>query len=349
MKKDEFLNLLDKKLQVINEKERRDIIDEYRTHIEMKVQEGKSEEEAIEDFGDIDELVDDILDAYKINTDRVHQHDFDRKFNYFMDELFDGFKRFLASFTSLDADDVIKLIFEFLMILIFLFILRIPFEFASSLGASLLKSIVGFGIGHVLAAIWKIVISLAYIAIFVIVLVDLFRKRIKRYKFRGDDSTVFDDFKDTMHDFTNGRTTYRQKNSSIYDEKDDHKYKKKENGEETGQDDRMEENEYEQTDSYEDVEERPYHRKQRDYDSYYYEGGRVGGFASALMKIFFCLMMIPFVGVIIGLCCALGAMIVLSMEGFTMMGAYFLLIGAIIVTSAFLSALYRLLWKRGRR
>lgn len=125
--------------------------------------------------------------------------------------------------------------------------------------------------------------------------------------------------------------------------------KKKENGEETGQDDRMEENEYEQTDSYEDVEERPYHRKQRDYDSYYYEGGRVGGFASALMKIFFCLMMIPFVGVIIGLCCALGAMIVLSMEGFTMMGAYFLLIGAIIVTSAFLSALYRLLWKRGRR
>ena len=44
MKKDEFLNLLDKKLQVINERERRDIIDEYRTHIEMKVQEGKTED-----------------------------------------------------------------------------------------------------------------------------------------------------------------------------------------------------------------------------------------------------------------------------------------------------------------
>lgn len=86
MKKDEFLNLLDKKLQVINERERRDIIDEYRTHIEMKMKEGKTEEEAIEDFGDIDELVDDILDAYKINTDRVHHHDFDRKFNNFMDE-----------------------------------------------------------------------------------------------------------------------------------------------------------------------------------------------------------------------------------------------------------------------
>ena len=34
MTKDEFLRILDRKLQVINERERRDIIDEYRTHIE---------------------------------------------------------------------------------------------------------------------------------------------------------------------------------------------------------------------------------------------------------------------------------------------------------------------------
>lgn len=347
MKKDEFLNLLDKKLQVINERERRDIIDEYRTHIEMKMAEGKSEEEAIEDFGDIDELVDDILDAYKINTDRVHGHDFDRKFNNFMDELFDGFKRFIASFTSFDADDVIKLIFEFLMILIFLFILRIPFEIASSLGSSLLRSIVPFGVGYVLAAIWRIVISLAYIAIFVIALVDLFRKRVQRYKYRRDDSTVFDDFKDTMHGFANGKNTYRQRNSSIYDEKDDRtQYKKKDS---IYEDETVSEDE-DLYDEDQDVEEKKqsYYKRERDYDTYCYED-RVGGFASALMKIFFCLIMIPFVGVIIGLCCVLGAMIVLSLEGFTMIGAYFLLIGAIMVTTAFLSALYRLLWKRGRR
>ena len=35
MTKDEFLRLLDRKLDVINERERRDIIDEYRTHIEI--------------------------------------------------------------------------------------------------------------------------------------------------------------------------------------------------------------------------------------------------------------------------------------------------------------------------
>ena len=78
MTKDEFLRILDRKLQVINERERRDIIDEYRTHIEMKVQEGKTEAEAIEDFGDIDELVNEILDAYKINTKQVN-NSLDRK------------------------------------------------------------------------------------------------------------------------------------------------------------------------------------------------------------------------------------------------------------------------------
>lgn len=349
MKKDEFLNLLDKKLQVINERERRDIIDEYRTHIEMKMKEGKTEEEAIEDFGDIDELVDDILDAYKINTDRVHHHDFDRKFNNFMDELFDGFKRFVSSFTSLDADDVIKLIFEFLMILIFLFILRIPFEIASSLGASLLRNLVGFGIGYILAGIWKFIISLAYIVIFVLALVDLCKKRIHRYKSRRNDSTVFDDFKDTMHEFTNGKNTYRQRNSNIYDEKDDQSYQETYSKKKAAVDDEddpyTQDTEEETMD--EDVYERPY-RRERDYDTYYDDRHGVG-IIRTFLRIFFLLIMIPFICVIVGLCCALGAMVVVSIQGVTIFGAYFIVIGALILTSSFLSALYQLLWRGGRR
>ena len=111
--------------------------DEYRTHIEMKVQEGKTEAEAIEDFGDIDELVNEILDAYKINTKQVN-NSFDHKFNSFMDDLFEGFQRFLGSFTSLDVEDVVRLVFEILTILILLLILRIPFALVSSLGYELL-------------------------------------------------------------------------------------------------------------------------------------------------------------------------------------------------------------------
>jgi len=47
MNKEQFITYMNKKLAVIKEEERKDIIDEYINHIDMKVQEGVSEEEAI--------------------------------------------------------------------------------------------------------------------------------------------------------------------------------------------------------------------------------------------------------------------------------------------------------------
>lgn len=350
MTKDEFLRLLDRELDVINERERRDIIDEYRTHIEMKMKEGKTEEEAIEDFGNIDELVDDILDAYKINTDRVNRS-FDTKLNRFMDDLFNGFQRFLGSFTSLQMDDVVRLVFEILVILILLAVLHIPFRMISSLGSSLLHSVAGFGIGSLLAAIWKFIIGVAYVAIFVVVLVNLCTKRLNRYRSHsknGDGASVFEDFKEsfdfdfdhakkTVHFFTNDRSTRRE---TVYDEHDDVKYQERAaQREET--DDSFDE--YEDESVYEEPRRREYRRS---YEGEHIERG-VTSVATILMRIFFCLMMIPFVGIIVALCCALGAMIVLSFEGLTLFGAYFIVIGALVATGGFLSLLYSVLWRRG--
>ena len=340
MTKDEFLRLLDRKLDVINERERRDIIDEYRTHIEMKMKEGKTEEEAIEDFGNIDELVDDILDAYKINTDRVNRS-FDTKLNRFMDDLFNGFQRFLGSFTSLQMDDVVRLVFEILVILILLAVLHIPFRMISSLGSSLLHSVAGFGIGSLLAAIWKFIIGVAYVAIFVVVLVNLCTKRLNRYRHskNGDGASVFDDFKEsfdfdqakkTVHSFTNDRNTRRE---TVYDERDDVRYQER-----AAQTAETEDtfDEYEDESMYEEPRRREYRRS---YEGDHVERG-VTSVATILMRIFFCLMMIPFIGIIVALCCALGAMIVLSFEGLTLFGAYFIVIGALVATGRFLSLLY---------
>lgn len=340
MSKDEFLRLLERKLEVINEKERKDIIDEYRTHIEMKMQEGKTEEEAIADFGDIDELVKDILDAYKINTDRVNRS-FDSKFNRFMDDLFTGFQRFLGSFTSLQVDDVVRLVFEILVILILLAVLHIPFRIISSIGGSLLHSLGGFGIGNLLAVIWKFIIGVVYVAIFVVVLVNLCSKRWNRYRnhsHTADGATVFDDFKEsfdfdqakeTVHSFANGRSNAHKE--TIYDERDDIHARNDEPH-----------NTY--ADEY--IYEEPYQKDDRDdWEEQQWNG--VSSVASLLMRIFFCLLMIPFVGIIIGLCCALGSMIVLSIEGLTLFGAYFIVIGALVVTCGFLSLLYRALWRKG--
>ena len=286
MTKDEFLRLLDRKLDVINERERRDIIDEYRTHIEMKMKEGKSEEEAIEDFGNIDELVDDILDAYKINTDRVNRS-FDTKLNRFMDDLFNGFQRFLGSFTSLQMDDVVRLVFEILVILILLAVLHIPFRMISSLGSSLLHSVAGFGIGSLLAAIWKFIIGVAYVAIFVVVLVNLCTKRLNRYRSHsrnGEGASVFDDFKEsfdfdqakkTVHSFTNDRSTRRE---TVYDERDDIKYQERDT--QRGETD----DEYEDESMYEEPRRREYRRS---YEGDHMERG-VTSVATILMRISFC-------------------------------------------------------------
>lgn len=357
MSKEEFLKILDRRLQVINEKERKDIIDEYRTHIEMKMEEGKTEEEAIEDFGDIDELVNEILDAYKINTDRVH-NTFDAKVNNFLDELFEGFKRFLGSFTSLEVDDVVKLIFEILIILVLLAVLQIPFKIVSSLGSSLLHSVAGWGIGSILGTLWRIIIGVAYVVIFVVVLVNLCSKRIRRYRNRSrkdNGKTVFDDFKDSfdfekakqnVHEFTNGRTKnpYTRKDS-IYDEKDDINEEKEKYNNETIYEDTYREsydNTYEEDYDFEEDNRRS---QRTSYGSTVSDG--IMSVTTVLMRIFFCLLMIPFVGIIVGLCCALGAMIVLSFEGVTLFGAYLIVIGGLSVTSAFLTLLYRALWKRG--
>lgn len=334
MTKDEFLETLDRKLNIISERERKDIIDEYRTHIDMKMRDGKSEEEAIQDFGDIDELVDEILDAYKIN--RNHANSSEAKFNRFMDDLYDGFKRFVSSFTKLDVDDVVRLIFEVLIVLLILLVLRLPFDLISSLGSNLFRSLIGFGIGRTLGFIWELVIGIAYFAIFVLVLVSVITKRINRYRGhqRGGKS-VFDDFKESVHDMTNNGYRNREQYTYRSDMYQDDPY-----GEErTKNMDEQGETIYDETPHTEDR--WRYHRE---------DDGEIGrhvtSFVDVLLKIFYILIMVPFLGIIVGLCCALGAMVVMSIDGITLFGPYLLIIGGMIITGAFLSALYRVLWRR---
>ncbi len=69
MTKTEFLNLLEQRLMVLNESERADVLSEYEEHIEMKIESGLSEEEAIAGFGDPEELIKELLDAYHLNTE----------------------------------------------------------------------------------------------------------------------------------------------------------------------------------------------------------------------------------------------------------------------------------------
>lgn len=67
MNKAEFLKMMEERLSVLDAQERKDMLSEYEQHIEWKIKSGMSEQEAIDDFGDIDSLITEILQAYHID------------------------------------------------------------------------------------------------------------------------------------------------------------------------------------------------------------------------------------------------------------------------------------------
>lgn len=67
MNKKEFLDIMEKRLSVLDAQEREDMLSEYAQHIELKMESGMSEKEAIDDFGDIDSLISEIFEVYHID------------------------------------------------------------------------------------------------------------------------------------------------------------------------------------------------------------------------------------------------------------------------------------------
>ena len=73
MNKQEFILSLEKNLNILKESEIEDIVQEYSQHIDDEVASGKTEEEAVENFGDVKELAKEIQDAYQLKTETKHK------------------------------------------------------------------------------------------------------------------------------------------------------------------------------------------------------------------------------------------------------------------------------------
>lgn len=71
MNKQEFLNELQSRIRILEEAEQQDILAEYAQHIDLRTAGGLSEEEAIRDFGNPEELAAEILEAYHVDPARV--------------------------------------------------------------------------------------------------------------------------------------------------------------------------------------------------------------------------------------------------------------------------------------
>ena len=79
MDKNTFISQLRQALSVLQMDELEDIVYEYQQHIDMKMKSGLSQEEAIADFGSLEELTAEILGAYHVRADYAKDQKQDRK------------------------------------------------------------------------------------------------------------------------------------------------------------------------------------------------------------------------------------------------------------------------------
>lgn len=176
MNKKTFLDKLRNRLKILNKDEIEDIIEEYEGHINEKVSSGKSEEEAIKDFGAFDELVKEILFAYKINEDYESTVKENNVIEDFVESIVNFVKDFIKKTSQKSKGDVVKFIIEFIILILFIAILKLPVTFIQEFGSWFLEKLIS-PFGHVLSIIWKYMTEIIYLALSIIGIINFVKKR----------------------------------------------------------------------------------------------------------------------------------------------------------------------------
>lgn len=187
MNKKEFLDLLEKKLSVLDNKEKQDIIIEYTNTINEKVKQGQTEEEAVKDFGDIDDLVKEILIAYKINPNYEEKTDsFSKKGEDLIKqgaEAVSDFSRKVAKKCNITSKDIslefiVEIIIRIFIVLIAALVLKGVFTIFGNIGRAIFDNFYD-PMGSLFTLFWNIILFAIYILICILMGVAIFKKYFK--------------------------------------------------------------------------------------------------------------------------------------------------------------------------
>lgn len=182
MNKEEFLNKLRKRLDVLEDKEIEDIISEYEGYIEEKVNRGLTEEEAVKELGDFNEIVSDLLAAYKVKEQESNV------LNRFINKVSSGFDYLLNELSNKSGKDILKFVIEICLIIFLIMILKIPFLLIKDLGWHIFNGLAS-PIADIFYGIWSFIVEISYFIIAII----LFIKIIERRYFQGFSEKMVDE------------------------------------------------------------------------------------------------------------------------------------------------------------
>ena len=176
MNQEEFIKKLKDKLDILLPEVVEEEVNIYIKEIEIKKMQNLKEEDIIKTFGDIENIQKKILKKHGINPAKVLRKEgfVYKKF----EELFQVIHRVVDTMSKNSFQGNIKILFDLLILIIFICLIKIPFILVRNLGDSLL-SYIDF---PYISEIWGILIDLIYIVIAVIVFVNIFTKWFKNLK-----------------------------------------------------------------------------------------------------------------------------------------------------------------------
>lgn len=334
MTKQQFLDSLKNKLKVLKEAEINDILDEYSQVIDNKIADGESEEKAVADFGNIDDLAREILDAYKINENYMGSS---RRDNPLLQEIADSLSSFLEQtiqflsgfFEGMDAEGAARIIVSLLIGLVVLFLMRIPFWIIEEIGEVILSIILPHFLEDPFEWLWSLIVNLGYLVFAVILITDIVKKKgiqfHQKVKDNGQKAASCTDSADTKTDSAF---------ASPEEEPDEHRF--------TAQHKEILRNDFDTEEfDFEYEDEAPDEIEQR-----FSPVPKKPGFFSRLILSFFKIMMglflLPFGIALIVLCTLAGLLAFFMIQGAHVGGLVFLLAGIAGLLGVFINILWSL-------
>ena len=193
MNQDKFFKELEKRLDILSEEERNDIINEYKDTLHEKIKHGETEEKAIEDFGSMDELVKEILSAYKINPkyasedDKLYKasSDLGHSLNRFIKTCSESVSKWFHQISDdmkengqeITVELVTELVIKGIITLFILAIATIPFNIIRVLGSNILESFF-FPLSTVLNVVWVFLIGVLYFCVAALIVIAMFKEYV---------------------------------------------------------------------------------------------------------------------------------------------------------------------------
>ena len=211
MTKKIFLTKLRSKLEILEKQEIDDIIEEYSAHIDSKIEQGKTEKEAVADFGDIDVLTTEILSAYKIKSNPVHKEEskLEEFVSNFITEAGEFFKNLFETVSEQKMSrillTIVYIIIAVIAVGILLWLVRIPFEIIKGIGFGFL-SIGGHNVfSSGLGLVWNLFVELTCLVVSIVIIAALIKKAM--IYFKDGENGVFEmkeDSKETVKTVKDG-------------------------------------------------------------------------------------------------------------------------------------------------